>query len=257
MRRWVAFGVGIAAAAALAAAEGHAADRAVDLELVLAVDASRSIDEDEYDLQRQGYMKALANERVLSAIRAGPLGAVAICYVEWSSETEQTKVVDWMLIKDRDSAAVFVASLAKAPRFFNARTSISGAIDYSLAQFAGNGFEGTRRVIDVSGDGVNNRGRPVNAARDQALEAGVTINGLVIINDRPEPWQTYPVALDRYFRDNVIGGPGAFLVVVKDFESFGEAITRKLIIEISGEPAAPDGNRQSRLSGGSERRPDQ
>lgn len=205
----------------------------VDLALVLAVDASRSIDEWEYNLQREGYVTAFSDPQVVKAIRSGPYGAIAVAYVEWSSDDQQQVVVDWTLIRDEATAAAFAARLKASERHFMARTSISGGVDFSVAVLAESGIRATRRAIDVSGDGVNNRGRPVQQSRDDAVKAGITINGLAIINDRPQGWAA-PIPLDQYYRENVIGGPGAFLVVASDFQSFGEAIRRKLVMEIAG-----------------------
>jgi hypothetical protein len=205
----------------------------VDLALVLAVDASRSIDDWEYNLQREGYVTAFSDPQVLKAIRSGPYGAIAVAYVEWSSDDQQAVLADWTLINDEASAAGFAARLKGSERHFMARTSISGGVDFSVAMLGESGIQATRRAIDVSGDGVNNRGRPVRDARDDAVNAHITINGLAIVNDRPQGWGP-PIPLDEYYRDHVIGGPGAFLIVAKDFKSFGEAIRRKLVMEIAG-----------------------
>jgi hypothetical protein len=212
----------------------------VDLELVLAVDVSRSIDAEEYDLQKQGYARAITDPKVLGAIRSGMLGAIAMTYVEWSGSTQQQQVVEWAVIRDAASAEAFATSILAAPRSFAAYTSISGAIDFSLQLFGRNQFDATRRVIDVSGDGSNNSGRPVWMARDYAIESGVTINGLVIMNDRPNPIGRPEPKLDDYYRDQVIGGDGAFLMAVEDFQSFANAILAKLIKEIARLPDAPD-----------------
>jgi hypothetical protein len=205
----------------------------VDLELVLAADASRSIDEDEYDLQRRGYVSALTHPDIIRAILSGPIRAIAVTYVEWSAVTEQATLVDWAVIRDAASARAFAERLAGAPRVFRSATSISGAIDYAARLFDGNGIEGTRRVIDVSGDGPNNSGARSETARDAAVAKGVTINGLAIVNDRPSrpPFPEEPV--DRHYARAVIGGPGAFMMTVAGFETFGDAIRRKLVREIA------------------------
>lgn len=205
----------------------------VDLALVLAVDASRSIDDWEYNLQREGYVTAFSDPQVIKAIRSGPYGAIAVAYVEWSSDDQQAVLADWTLIRDEASAEGFAAKLKASDRHFMARTSISGGVDFSVAMLGESGIQATRRAIDVSGDGVNNLGRPVRDARDDAVKSHITINGLAIINDRPQGWGS-PIPLDEYYRDNVIGGPGAFMLVAKDFQSFGEAIRRKLVMEIAG-----------------------
>ena len=211
----------------------------VDLELVLAVDVSRSIDADEFDLQRQGYARAIVNPSVLSAIQSGAIGAIAVAYVEWSGADQQKTVVDWALVRDQASAEALAAQILAAPRSFAAYTSISGAIDYAVRLFENNRFEGSRQVIDVSGDGSNNSGRPVWLARDAALEVGITINGLAIINDRPNPFSRPEPKLDDYYRENVIGGSGAFVMIAEDFGSFSSAILSKLIKEVAGEPNQP------------------
>jgi uncharacterized protein DUF1194 len=231
----------ILAAAALAALFGIVAPparaEAVDLALVLAADVSRSIDDDEFKLQRKGYAAAITNPRVLQAIAASPHGAIAICFVEWSGPEEQQVVAEWTVIRDGESAAGFAATLVNAPRSFVGRTSISAALDFSRAYFSKAGVVAERRVIDVSGDGTNNSGRPVLDARDEAVAAGITVNGLAIINEHPNPGYFAhtqpPEGLPEYYRQNVIGGPGSFLLVVQDFNSFGEAITNKLVNEIA------------------------
>jgi hypothetical protein len=209
----------------------------VDLALVLAADVSRSIDDDEFKLQREGYAAAVTDQRVLGAIAAGQYGAIAICFVEWSGPDEQQVVADWTVIRDGESAASFAATLIDAPRSFVGRTSISAAIDFSRAYFTKSGVTYERRVIDVSGDGTNNSGRPVLDARDEAVAAGITINGLAIINQKPNPGYFAhtqpPEGLPEYYRQNVTGGPGSFLLVVQDFSTFGEAMTQKLISEIA------------------------
>jgi hypothetical protein len=222
------------ALAAFAAAPGRA-QVPVDLELVLAVDVSGSIDEDEARLQRNGYLSALIHDEVIQAIQSGPLGRIALAYVEWAGEHYQHTVVDWRLVEDPASAQTFAAALAGAPRRAERWTSISGALDYAVPMFERNAFEGTRKVIDVSGDGYNNSGRSVTMARDTAVAAGVTINGLPILNDRPTPGG-WPAAadLDVYFKANVIGGPGAFIVPAHDFTAFAQAILTKLVLEIAG-----------------------
>lgn len=211
------------------------ADEPVDLELVLAIDVSGSVDPEEARLQRDGYVGALTNPRVQAAIHGGPYGRIAVAYVEWAGDGFQRIVVPWTLLSDPASVEAFASSVAESPISSAQWTSISAAIDFCARLFDGNGYEGTRRVIDVSGDGVNNRGRPVEWARDQAVAAGITINGLPILNDRPNPWGGSPTLdLDGYYRDHVIGGPGAFLVPAVSFEAFADAILAKLLLEVSG-----------------------
>ena len=221
---------------ALLAFGGETRAQNTDLLLVLAADVSRSIDEGEFELQRKGYATALSDPRVLAAIRSGSNGTIAICFVEWSGAGEQTVVVDWTVIRDDEDAGGLSASILAAPRSFMGRTSISGAIDFAMERFAAAKPRSNRRIIDISGDGTNNSGRPVTEARDQALAEGVTINGLAIVNDKPNPGYAFhtqpPGGLPEWYRQNVIGGPGSFLRVIEDFRSFADAMTNKLVNEI-------------------------
>jgi uncharacterized protein DUF1194 len=224
-------------AAALLAPRIAAAAEAVDLLLVFAADVSRSIDQEKFQLQRDGYAAAITNPRVLDAIRSGPHHRIAICFVEWSGAGAQKLLIDWTVISDTASAQQFASQLAEAPRSFADRTSISGAIEFAMTEMEKAPFEAPRRTIDVSGDGTNNAGREVKLARDEALAKGVTINGLVILSDRPLSWNAEhtnpPGGLDKYYQDNVIGGPGAFVMVAENFNSFGQAIINKMIAEIA------------------------
>ena len=211
----------------------------VDVALVLAADVSRSIDEGEFKLQRQGYAAAVTSPKVLSAIHAGAHGAIALCFVEWSGPEEQRVVAKWMVIRDGESAGEFANTLLAAPRSFSGRTSIGAGVVFAVAQLAESGVVAERSVIDVSGDGTNNAGRAVNEARDDAVAQGITINGLAIINERPAGYffahTQPPEGLPAYYRNNVVGGSGAFLLEVKDFGTFGEAMTNKLLTEIAGD----------------------
>ncbi|KAA0681385.1 DUF1194 domain-containing protein [Roseomonas genomospecies 6] len=237
---WRLAGVAVAVLLAGGADEAAKADTPVDLELVLAVDVSGSVDAEEGRLQREGYVAALTDPKVQAAIRGGPYGRIAVTYVEWAGDGFQRVTVPWTLLSDRNSVESFASSIAESPYLTAQWTSISAAIDFSARLFNDNGFEGVRRVIDVSGDGVNNRGRPVQWARDEAVAAGITINGLPILNDRPNPWGgAAPTNLDGYYQDHVIGGPGAFLVPAVSFEAFADAILSKLLLEISGLPPDP------------------
>ena len=206
----------------------------VDLELVLAVDVSGSIDEVEARLQREGYVAAFRHPEVVQAIQGGMFGRVAVTYFEWANDEYQRLVADWTLLEDPPGILGFADALAEAPLSRGRWTSISGAIDYGSTLFDSNGFEGFRKVIDVSGDGYNNRGRPAERARDQAVAAGITVNGLPVVNDRPNPWGSPPAFdLDVYYEQRVIGGPGAFIVVAEDFTAFASAILSKLLLEIA------------------------
>ena len=212
----------------------------VDLLLVLAADVSRSVDQRKFQLQREGYAAAIADPKVLQAISSGRNRRIAMCFVEWSGVSNQKVVIDWSLIDGPDAAHKFGDQLLELPRSFAERTSISGGIDFSMSLYAHSPYEAARRTIDVSGDGTNNSGRDVMLARDDALAQGVTINGLVILSDRPLPWNPEhtnpPGGLPNYYRNNVVGGPGAFVIVAENFESFGEGIIKKLIAEIAQAP---------------------
>jgi hypothetical protein len=220
-------------------ASASAKDRAVDLELVLAVDISGSIDEKEALLQREGYISAILHPDILAAIKGGMLRRVAVTYVEWAGQY-QNVLVGWSLLEDAASAKAFAEKLAAAQIFTSAWTSISGAIDYALPLFEKNGYSGSRQAIDISGDGPNNEGDYVVEARDRAIARGVAINGLPIVNNRPGLYGSPPHKdLDLYYRHCVIGGPGAFIVIADTHRDFARAIRKKLILEIAGRTPAP------------------
>jgi Protein of unknown function (DUF1194) len=213
----------------------------VDAAVVLAADVSRSIDDGEFALERRGYAEAIQSQKLLDAISTGPHGAIALAYVEWAGESEQMIVVDWAVIGNAADARAFAAALGAAPRSFVGRTAIGSAINFAFALFSKAKFAADRRVIDVSGDGTSNQGSPVTAARDAAVGAGAIINGLTIFNRRAAAMGGYlalhtnpPGGLAQYYRDNVIGGTGAFVVPIDDFNSFGDAMVRKLVNEIAG-----------------------
>ncbi len=209
----------------------------VDLELVLAIDVSGSVDEEEAALQRQGYLRALVDPQVLQAIAGGERRKIAITYIEWAGYHYQRLIAEWAVVSDRASAEKFVAIIAAAPISTERWTSISGALEFSLKRFSASPYRGTRRVIDVSGDGRNNNGRDLAEVRDEVLAKGIIINGLPIVNDRPTRWGTPPERdLDLYYRDHVIGGQGAFYIVADGFQAFANAVRAKLIREISGLP---------------------
>ena len=216
----------------------------VDLLLVLASDVSRSVDTRKFELQRQGYAAALSNPRVIDAIKSGPHGRIAICFVEWSGATSQKLVIDWTIISDMASARKIGDQMLELPRSFADRTSIAVGLEYSMLQLENSPFQAPRRTIDVSGDGTNNSGRDIASVRDEVLARGVTINGLVILSDTPLPWNPEhtnpPGGLDEYYRRNVTGGPGSFVMVAENHNSFGQAIVKKMIAEIAWlEPAKP------------------
>jgi hypothetical protein len=235
------------AAAALAALlctpPGSAqAEESVDLELVLAVDISYSMDTEEQQIQRDGYAAALISKPVLDAIREGMVGRIAVAYVEWAGADEQRTIVAWQTIDGPESAAEFAGKLQAAPLRRAYRTSISGALRYSAGLFDGNGFDGQRRVIDVSGDGPNNQGMLVESVRDEVVSHGVVINGLPLNLKRANYAMMDLGDLDSYYRDCVIGGPGAFVLPVRSVEQFPEAVRTKLVMEIAGlEPGAEPG----------------
>jgi hypothetical protein len=209
----------------------------VDLLLVLAADVSRSIDSAKFQLQREGYAAAISDPRVLDTIRSGHTGRIGLSFVEWSGVGAQHVVIDWMTIGDAATAKDFGDRLIEAPRSFADRTSISGAIDFAMSEFDRAPFQSARHTIDISGDGTNNAGRDVTAARDDAVGKAVTINGLVILSDNPMSWNpdhtNPPGGLDNYYRNNVVGGPGAFVMVAQNFNSFGQAIIAKMIAEVA------------------------
>lgn len=203
----------------------------VSVALVLAVDCSFSVSNDRFELQKQGYAAAFRNPQVLSAIRSLGTQSIAVTMFQWTGPLLHVVVADWTLIKDEASANAFADTLAATPRrLFRGGTSISGAIDYARVLLAQSPYRGARRIIDVSGDGSNNSGRPVTAARDEAVADGVGINGLPILTVEP--------GLDRYYYDNVIGGPGAFMVPAANYDNFADAILKKLINEIAAKPPA-------------------
>lgn len=224
--------IGAAAATGLAGI-AHAQPEPVDVALVLAVDVSRSVDDDEARLQREGYRQAVMSPAVLRGIEGGMTGAIALTYVEWAGWQFQTQTIPWTRIGGARDAAGFADAIAAMPRVSLNWTSISGAILFSLDVLARCPFEPTRRVIDISGDGVNNSGPPVEESRDEAVRAGVVINGLPIVNERPGfGWLTRGM-LEQHYRERVIGGPGAFIVIAGTFETFGAAVLRKLVREIA------------------------
>lgn len=210
----------------LAEAVSRSPRDSVDVALVLAVDSSGSISKERLMLQIQGYTGALRNPSFVQAVQSGNHGRIAITYVTWTDARRQDQVVGWRVVQDAASADGFAKSIEEALLPVPGWTSISGAIDFCTGLVIGSGFMAPRRVIDISGDGSNNDGRPVTEARDAAVAAGVTINGLPITEVEP--------GLEQYYRENVIGGPDAFIVVAKSTDSFGEAVLRKLLVEVAG-----------------------
>jgi hypothetical protein len=217
----------VALALLVAVASPATAQTEVALQLVLAVDASGSVDMRRFDLQKQGYAEAFRNTQVLRSIRSLMTGSIAVTMMQWTGPRLHVQVVDWTPIKDEASANAFAAAIEAAPRqLFGGGTSISGAIDYSRLLLEQCPFPATKKTIDISGDGSNNAGRSVTQARDEAVAANIGINGLPILSLEPY--------LDKYYADNVIGGPGAFMIPARDYDTFADAILKKLITEIAG-----------------------
>ena len=211
----------------------------VDVELVLAVDISYSMDFDELSLQRDGYVQALTSKDFLDALRGGGHGKIALIYVEWAGSHEQTIVVPWTLIDGRAAAEAFAAKLAAAPIRRTYRTSISSGLIFSAALFGQSDFKGIRRVIDVSGDGTNNQGPLIEPTRDEVVAKGIIINGLPVMLKVPLASMVDIPNLHEYYEDCVIGGPGAFVVPIKEREKFKDAVRTKLVLEVAGHtPAA-------------------
>src|SRR6201999_4452409 len=207
---------------------------AVDVQLVLAVDVSYSMDMDELAIQREGYAQAIVSKDFLQALKTGPNGRVAVTYFEWAASTDQKIIIPWRVIDGPESADAVAAEILKTPIRRASRTSISGAINFAMPLFDENNYRGLRRVIDISGDGPNNNGSPVTVARDAALEKGIIINGLPIMVKEPS-YSTMDIDnLDYYYEDCVVGGPGSFVISIKDREKFKEAIRTKLLMEVAG-----------------------
>jgi hypothetical protein len=237
----------LAAAALFAAAFAMGADAApmrradtranaisVDVELIIAVDVSYSMDPDEQALQRQGYVRALRSKEFLNALHEGVNGKIALTYVEWAGSSDQRILVPWRLIDGAEAAEAVAASIAQAPYRRASRTSISGALLFTRRLFDTSGYRGLRRVIDVSGDGANNAGAPVAPTRDAVIADRITINGLPIMLKRPTPGTMDIANLDVYYEDCVVGGPGSFVVPIHDRDQFIDATRTKLILEVAG-----------------------
>jgi hypothetical protein len=208
--------------------------KTVDVELILAVDVSYSMDMDELALQREGYAQALTSTDFMQTLKTGPTGRIAVTYFEWAASSDQRIILPWQIIDGPESADAVAAEIIKAPIRRASRTSISGAINFAVPLFDQNPYHGLRRVIDISGDGPNNNGEMVTVARDAALDKGVVINGLPIMVKEPS-YSTMDIEnLDYYYEDCVIGGPGAFVVTIKDRDKFKEAIHTKLVMEVAG-----------------------
>ena len=219
--------------AAMAAATAAKADTPVDLQLVLAVDVSRSIDEVEAELQRRGYIEALTNERVIDAILSGEHKRIAICYAEWAGTHYQVVVIDWTMLDSPAAARRFAEKLAEAPRTSQSWTAVGAALAHAGQRFESSGFAPKRRVIDVSGDGRTNDGPPAEIVRDKLVAQGIVINGLPVMMNRTNFGRPPDLMLDKYYEENVIGGPGSFMIVADNFDHFSRAVRTKLVREIS------------------------
>ena len=224
----------------------------VDVELVLAVDVSYSMDMDELAIQREGYAQAIISKEFLQALKSGPNGKIAVTYFEWAASSDQKIIIPWRLIDGPETADAVANEIMKTPIRRASRTSISGAIYFAMPLFNEDPYHGLRRVIDISGDGPNNNGAPVTGARDEALSKGIVINGLPIMVKEPS-YSTMDIDnLDWYYEDCVIGGPGSFVVAIKDREKFKEAIRTKLLLEVAGRvperPVVPVADKEPRVS---------
>ena len=218
----------------------RAATGPVDVALVLVTDVSRSIDDSEFQLEKKGYAAAFVDPRVIAGIQGGPNGRIAVAYVEFSGPEQVSALTGWTVISDAASAKAFAQTLVDLPRSSYGRTAISGGIDLAAHMIVEGKFGDAHKVIDVAGDGTNNAGREIQAARDDAVAADITINGLTIINDHPVSYTFAhtqpPGGLTNYYRENVTGGLGSFVLEVHDFATFGEAMSRKLLNEIAALP---------------------
>jgi hypothetical protein len=215
-------------------AQGDKQAATVDVELILAVDVSYSMDMDELAIQREGYAQAIMSKEFLQALKSLPNGKIAVTYFEWAASSDQKIIIPWRVIDGPETADAVANEIMKTPIRRASRTSISGAIYFAMPLFEENPYRGLRRVIDISGDGPNNNGAPVTGARDAALEKGIVINGLPIMVKEPS-YSTMDIDnLDWYYEDCVIGGPGSFVVSIKDRDKFKEAIRAKLLLEVAG-----------------------
>jgi hypothetical protein len=224
--------------AALATPAASRAQTVVDLQLVLAVDVSRSIDEVEAELQRRGYVEALTSQRVIDAILSGEHKRIALCYTEWAGTHYQVVVIDWTVIDSPAAARRFADKLAEAPRTSQSWTAVGAALNFAGQRFENSGVESKRRVIDVSGDGRTNDGPPAELVRDKLVAQGIVINGLPVMMNRSNFGRPPDTGLDKYYEENVIGGPGSFMISAASFDDFGRAVRSKLVREISALPTA-------------------
>ena len=230
---WIRLGALGALALAISALSTAQPRQRADLELILAVDVSASMDEDEHLLQRHGYAEAFRHRDLITAIRSGFGGRIAVTYLEWAGTGTATQTIPWTIISNEKEALAFADRLDREPIYSEQRTSISDALESAARLFDANIIDGERRVIDVSGDGANNMGPSVTSARDAIVKRGITINGLPIMLGKPMAWYDIP-NLDLYYRDCVIGGPGAFVMPVHGAAEMSNTIRRKLVMEVAG-----------------------
>ena len=230
----------LAAAALLCGSRSLRAAEPVDVALVLVDDVSGSINDDEYKLEKEGYYAAFTNPEVVSAIQGGPIGEIAVMFVEFAGAGQVVNVIDWTVVRDAASARAFAQKLQDAPRSSWGHTAIGDGITLAIQDLAAIPEKPTRRIIDVAGDGTNNSGREVTDARDEAASKGIIINGLAIANESDIPWlqrHTHPPGgLDNYYRQNVTAGETSFVLKISSYKTFGEAVTRKLVQEIASRP---------------------
>jgi hypothetical protein len=226
-------------AALAATTPARAADLPVDLQLVLAVDVSRSIDEVEAELQRRGYIEALTNDRIIDAILSGEHKRIALCYTEWAGTHYQVVVIDWTVIDSARAARGFAEKLSEAPRESQSWTAVGAALAHAGQRFEGSGFTSKRRVIDISGDGRTNDGPPAEMVRDRLVGQGIVVNGLPVMMNRSNFGRPPDLMLDKYYEENVIGGSGSFMIVADNFDHFSRAVRTKLVREISSSGSAP------------------
>ena len=223
----------IGSLAAMATATSTRAETPVDLQLVLAVDVSRSIDEVEAELQRRGYVEALTNDRVIDAILSGEHKRIAVCYTEWAGTHYQAVVLDWTVIDSAGAARRFADKLSEAPRISQSWTAVGAALAHAGERFENSGLIPKRRVIDISGDGRTNDGPAAEIVRDRLVARGIVVNGLPVMMNRNNFGRPPDLTLDKYYEENVIGGPGSFMIVADNFDHFGRAVRTKLVREIS------------------------
>jgi hypothetical protein len=222
-----------AALVPLAARQALADPIDVDLRLVLAVDVSRSVDAEEYELQKDGYARALTDQRIIEAITSGPMQRIGLCYVEWAGPQMQRTPLDWTLLDGKAACESVSAKITALPYEPHSWTAVGAAMRYAASKFDDGPFHSRRMVIDVSGDGRNNNGPPADIVRDELVARHIIINGLPIVSDKPNFGRPPERDLDRWYEENVVGGPGSFMIVANGFGDFARAVRNKLTREIA------------------------